>query len=180
MRANQRVRKSEVRYRDLNKNAPSAYLTVGADGRSLSVNRRVTELLGYSAQELVGALIHSLMPNTPEGRARSEEVYRKHLAGETVSGWELEMRRKDGRPVWVQTWMEPGRGEDGSIQASRAFLVDITERVLAERERTRLQDQNRYLQEELKSVHDFAQIIGDRPALLEVLANVRRVAPTDA
>ena len=180
MRAEQRLRHSEARYRDLYENAPSAYLTVGADGRILSVNRRVTELLGYSAQELVGALIHSLMPNTPEGRARSEEVYRKHLAGETVSGWELEMRRKDGRPVWVQTWMEPGRGEDGSIQASRAFLVDITERVLAERERTRLQEQNRYLQEELKSVHDFEQIIGHSPALMEVLANVRRVAPTDA
>jgi PAS domain S-box-containing protein len=180
MRAEQRLRQSEARYRDLYENAPSAYLTVGADGRIRSVNRRVTELLGYSAQDLVGAVIHSLMPDTPAGKARSEEVYRKHLAGETVSGWELELRRKDGRPLWVQAWMEPGRGEDGSIQASRAFLVDITDRVLAERERTRLQEQNRYLQEEIKSVHDFEQIIGRSPTLLEVLDNVRRVAPTDA
>src|SRR5260370_15350836 len=74
MRAEQRLRHSEARYRDLYENAPSAYPTVGAAGRILSVNRRVAELLGYSCQELVGALIHSLMPNTPEGRARSEEV----------------------------------------------------------------------------------------------------------
>jgi PAS domain S-box-containing protein len=180
MRAEQLLRQSEARYRDLYENAPSAYLTVGADGRIRSVNRRVTELLGYSDQELVGAIIHSLMPDTPAGKARSEEVYRKHLAGETVSGWELELRRKDGRPLWVQTWMEPGRGEDGSIQASRAFLVDITDRVLAERERTRLQEQNRYLQEEIKSVHNAEQIIGRSPVLLEVLDNVHRVAPTDA
>jgi transcriptional regulator with GAF, ATPase, and Fis domain len=108
------------------------------------------------------------------------EVYRKHLAGEAVSGWELELRNKEGRHLWVNVWMEPGRGEDGTIQASRAFFVDITDRVLAEAERARLHEQNLYLQEEIKSVHNFEQIIGQSPALMEVLANVRRVASTDA
>jgi PAS domain S-box-containing protein len=180
MRAEQQLRASEARFRDLFENAPNAYLVVGTDGRILYANRRLAELLGYPVQELVGAVIHSFMPDTPAGKTRSLEVYRKHLAGEAVSGWELELRRKDGRPLWVNVWMEPGRGEDGSVQASRSFFVDITDRVLAERERARLQEQNVYLQEEIKSIQNCEQIIGRSQALMEVLANVGRVAPTDA
>src|SRR5262245_5139137 len=147
LRAEHRLSESEARYRDLYENAPCAYLVVGADGRVLDVNRRVTEMIGYSSEEMIGAQIHSFPPDTPAGKARSEEVSRRHLAGESVSGWELETRHKDGRPMWVKLWMVPTRGEDGSIQASRSFFVDITDRVLSERERARLQQQNLYLQE---------------------------------
>src|SRR5262249_60546218 len=145
MRAEQQLRASEARFRDLFENAPNAYLVVGTDGGIVGATRRLAELLGFPAEELVGAVIHSFMPDTPAGKSRSMEVYRKHLAGESVSGWELELRRKDGRPLWVNVWMEPGRGEDGSIGPSRSFFVDITDRVLAERERAQLQEQNRYL-----------------------------------
>jgi PAS domain S-box-containing protein len=140
----------------------------------------VTELLGYPAEELVGARIHDFLPDTPAGKARSQEVHLKHLAGETVSGWQLEMRRKDGRPLWINLWMEGGLDTDGLIQPARAIFVDITDRVLAEAERARLQEQNLYLQEEIKSAHNFEQIIGRSPSLMEVLAGVDRVAPTDA
>jgi PAS domain S-box-containing protein len=180
MRAEQRLRESEARYRDLFENAPNAYLITDTDGRILSANRRVTELTGYSIEELVGAVVHSFTPDTSAGKTRSLEVNRKFLAGEAVSGWEVEVRRKDGRPLWVKLWVEPSRGPDGAIQASRSFFVDITDRVLAERERARLHEQNRYLQEEIKAEHDFEHIIGQSGALLEVLAHVGRVAPTDA
>jgi PAS domain S-box-containing protein len=180
MRAEQQLRTSEARFRDLFENAPNAYLVVGTNGRIVRANRRLAELLGFPVEELVGAVIHSFMPDTPAGKKRSMEIYCKHLAGEHVSGWELELRRKDGRPLWVNVWMEPGRAEDGTIQASRSFFVDITDRVLAERERARLHEQNLYLQEEIKAEHDFEQIIGQSGALMEVLAKVGRVAPTDA
>ena len=105
LRAEQRLRESEARYRDLYENAPTGYLTVGADLRILDVNRRVTEMLGYSAEELVGACIHDFLPDTPEGKSRSEEVALRYLAGEAVSEWQLEMRRKDGRPLWINLWI---------------------------------------------------------------------------
>ncbi len=180
MRAEQRLQESETRYRDLFENAPNRYLIVGTDGRILSANRRVTELIGYSVEELVGAVVHSFVPDTPAGKIRSMELSRKVLAGEAVSEWEMEVRRKDGRPLWVKLWTEPSRGADGTIQASRSFFVDITDRVLAERERARLHEQNLYLQEEIKAEHNFEQIIGQSGALMEVLAQVGRVAPTDA
>jgi transcriptional regulator with GAF, ATPase, and Fis domain len=60
------------------------------------------------------------------------------------------------------------------------MFIDITERVLAEQEQARLQAQNVYLQEEIKAVHNFEEIIGASTGLLKVLDNVSRVAPTDA
>jgi formate hydrogenlyase transcriptional activator len=180
MRTERRLRASEARYRDLFENAPNAYLVVGTNGRILRANRRLAEMLGFPVDELVGAVIHSFMPDTPAGKTRSLEVYRKHMAGEAVSGWELEARRKDGSPLWVNVWMEPGRGEDGTVGASRSFFVDVTDRVLAERERARLHEQNLYLQEEIKSDHNFEQIVGQSRALMEVLTQVGLVAPTDA
>src|SRR5262249_58722924 len=116
---------------------------------------------------------------TPTGRPGSLQVRRKHEAGEPVSGWEIEMRHKEGRPVWIKVWMEPTRGADGSLQAARCFCVDVTDRVLAEQERDRLEQQKLYLQEEIKAAHDFDQIIGPSPALMDVLAQVAPVAPTD-
>jgi PAS domain S-box-containing protein len=180
LRAEQRLRESEAAYRDLYENAPNAYLRVGTDQRILKVNRRATELLGYSKDELVGACIHDCLPDTPEGRSRSEAVHRALVAGETVSGWQLEMRRKDGRPLWIHLWVQADRGEDGTHQPGRAIFIDVTERVLADAERARLQEQNLYLQEEIKTVHNFEQIIGRSPALMAILSEVRRVAPTDA
>src|SRR6202030_3186446 len=102
------------------------------------------------------------------------------FAGQDIAGWELEMRRRDGSPLWVSLWMRPLRGVGGSIQAVHSIWVDITDRVLAEAERARRHQQNLYLQEELKSVHNFEEIVGRSPALLTVLENVSRVAPTDA
>src|SRR5437879_4326673 len=81
MRAEQQLRGSEARYRDLFENAPNAYLVVGADGRILRANHRLAELLGFQVEQLVGAVVHSFMPDTPAGKVRSMEVYRKHLAG---------------------------------------------------------------------------------------------------
>jgi transcriptional regulator with GAF, ATPase, and Fis domain len=76
--------------------------------------------------------------------------------------------------------MQPVRGADGSLQAARCFCVDVTAQVLAERERARLEQQNQYLQEEIKAEHNFERIIGRSPALLKVLADVGQVAPTDS
>jgi PAS domain S-box-containing protein len=179
MGTEERLRESEAAYRDLYENAPNAYLRVGTHQRILNVNRRATELLGYSKDELIGACIHDFLPDTPEGRSRSEQVHLALMASQPVSGWLLEMRRKDGRPLWINLWVEADRDVDGTVQPGRAIFIDVTERVLAEAERARLQEQNLYLQEEIKSVHNFEQIIGRSSPLMGVLSDVRRVAPTD-
>ncbi len=178
MRAERRLRASEQRYRDLYEEAPVGYLSISVDGRIVSANQRASQLVGYSAEELRGLPVADLFGSPALGE--DAVSFRKILAGEEMSGVEVQMRRKDGRPLWISLWMRPMRGIDGTVQCSRAIWVDITDRVLAEAERARLQQQYLHLQDEIKSAHNFDELIGKSALLLAVLDKVRSVAPTDA
>jgi formate hydrogenlyase transcriptional activator len=180
LRAEQRLGASERRFRDLYEEAPVGYLSIGVDGRITSANDRATQLIGFSEAELEGRPVIDLFAGTADGKARGAALFQKFLTGEQVAGLEVEMCRKDGRPLWVSLWMKPIRGEDGQVQASRLIWVDITDRVLAEAEHARLQRQNLYLQDEIKAASNYEELVGHSPALRAVLDNVRSVAPTDA
>jgi formate hydrogenlyase transcriptional activator len=46
--------------------------------------------------------------------------------------------------------------------------------------KARLEKENVYLQEEIRTVHNFEEIVGSSPALLQLLRRVDQVAPTDS
>lgn len=46
--------------------------------------------------------------------------------------------------------------------------------------KTRVEAENVYLQEEILREHNFDEIIGNSPALVELLRKVETIAPTDA
>jgi transcriptional regulator with GAF, ATPase, and Fis domain len=60
------------------------------------------------------------------------------------------------------------------------MFIDITEKVLMEQEKARLEAEKIYLQEEIKTVHNFEEIIGTSEAIKKVLKSVEKVAGTDA
>jgi PAS domain S-box-containing protein len=178
LRSEQLLRESERRYRDLYEEAPIAYIYEDLDSRFVRANRAACRVLGIKPEEVSETYGKNLLAPTPEVRqtiARALEAMKTQ--GKEFAGVELELRRKDdGRPVWVQWWSKP---EPDGLH-TRTMIVDVTERVLMEREKARLEQQNLYLQEEIKSVHNFEEIVGRSPALVTVLENVRKVAPTDA
>jgi formate hydrogenlyase transcriptional activator len=180
LRVEQRLVESERRYRDLYEEAPNAYVSLARDRTLLNVNRRSTQLLGYPAAELIGSNILGYFAESASGRDRAEQAFRQGFAGEEVSGLELELLRKDGSPLWISFWMRPMLDEGGVAHAVHSIWVDVTDRVLAETERATLRDQNLYLQQEIKSVHNFDEIVGRSPALTAMLDKVGRVAATDA
>jgi PAS domain S-box-containing protein len=166
---------SEERYRDLFEEAPIGYIQEDFESRFLTANRAALRILGLKSEELPGFVGLSLVPEAPEAQRRAREALASIRQGSDASVV-LELRRKDtGRPLWVQWWSKP----DANGKYTRTMIVDVTDRVLAEQEKARLQQQNLYLQEEIKGVHNFEEIIGQSPPLLAVLDSVRRVAPTD-
>jgi PAS domain S-box-containing protein len=168
---------SEQRYRDLYEEAPIAYVKEDLQSRFISANRAAIRILGIKPEEVAGTVGVSLVPNTPEAQRRVQEAFRSIGRGTDTGGVILELRRKDnGRPIWIQWWSKPEPGG----KYTRTMFVDITDRVLMEQEQARLTAQNTYLQEEIKSVHNFEEIVGRSPALLEALEKVHRVAKTDA
>jgi len=173
LRMDRMLRDSEARYRDLFHNAPSAYVSLAPDGRLTDVNRYLGQLLGDPDADLIGRPFLDLFAGTPGGRRRMADALDRLTAGEAVSLDEVEMRA-GARTVWAYARLRSVAG------VSRVILCDITDRVLAERERARLQQQNVYLQEELKAVHNFDEIVGRSPALVSVLQRVSKVAGTDS
>lgn len=164
-------------YRDLFDEAPIGYVQEDLDSRFISANWTALQMLGLQPHEIAGTVGMSLVADTPENKQRVHELFASIAQGRGRGDVVIELRRKDdGRPVWVQWYSRPK--PDGKY--TRTVLVDITERVLAEQERARLQDHNLYLQEEIKAIHNFDEIIGRSPALAAVLENIRRVAATDS
>ena len=177
LRLERELRESEERYRDLYEEAPIAYVKEDLETRFLSANRAAMRILGIQPEEVAGTIGKSLVSDTPDARRRVQEAFASVGRGTDTSGVVLELRRKDnGKPVWVQWWSKPQPGG----KYTRTMFVDITDHVLMEQEKTRLAAQNLYLQEEIKSVHNFDEIVGQSPALLEALEKVNRVAKTDA
>ena len=176
LRLEQTLRESEQRYRDLYEEAPIAYVHEDLQSRFLSANRAALRILGITPEEVPGTIGMSFIPDTPEAQQRVKEAFASIGQGTAADGVILELRRRDnGKPIWIQWWSRP----DPSGTYTRTMFIDITDRVLAEQERARLQQQNLYLQEEIQAAHNFEEILGTSPALTAVLENVRRVAPTD-
>jgi PAS domain S-box-containing protein len=171
------LRIKEQQLRDLFDEAPIAYVHETPDTRFIRANAAAIRILGIRAEEVPGMYGRSLIPDTPDAQQRLAVALGAMGKGTNTAGVILELRRKDdGRPVWIQWWSKPS--PDGTY--TRTMFVDITERVLMEQEQARLRAQNTYLREELKSVHNFDEIVGASGGLLKVLDNVQRVAPTDA
>ena len=177
LRYEQRLRESEERYRDLYEEAPIGYVQEDLESRFISANRAAIRILGLKPDEVVGTIGMSLVAATPEAQRRVREAFASIGRGTDTAGFVLELRRKDNcRPVWVQWWSKP----EPNGKYTRTVIVDITDRVLMEQEKARLQQQNQYLQEEIRSVHNMDEIIGRSPVHLAVLDKLGRVAPTDA
>src|SRR6266545_189456 len=173
----QALAESEERFRDLFDEAPIAYVHEGLDTRFIRANRAAMRILGIKPEEIAGTYGKTFIPDTPEAQDRLREALESIGRGTDTSGVVLELRRKDnGKPLWIQWWSKPDIGG----KFTRTMFVDITERVLMEQEKARLEAQNTYLQEEIRSEHNFGEIVGSSPALLSVLRQVDQVAPADS
>jgi formate hydrogenlyase transcriptional activator len=168
---------SEERFRDLFDEAPIAYVHEGLDTRFIEANRTAMRILGLNPAEIGGTFGKSLVPDTPEAQRRLSAALDSIRRGTDTSGVLLELRRKDdGKPVWVQWWSRPAAGGN----YTRTMFIDVTDRVLMERERARLETQNTYLLEEIKEAHNFEEIVGKSRVLAEVIEKVKLVASTDS
>jgi len=164
-------------FRDLFEEAPIPYVYESSDTRFIRANRAAMKALGIKPEEVAGTIGKTLVAGDEETQCRLRAVLQAAGQGKESSGVELELRRKDnGKPVWVQRWSKPTA--DG--KSTRTMMLDITERVLMEQEQARLQAQNDYLLEELRSAHNFGDLIGVSPGLRKVMQQIRLVAPTQA
>src|SRR5713101_2241452 len=175
--ANERLVQSEQQFRDLFEEAPIAYVYGDNDTRIIQANSAAMKMCGLKPEEIPGVFGTSLVPDTPDAQRRLRDGRELIRRGIYPKGLVLELRRRDdGRPLWVEWWYSPMPG--GKLVSS--MFMDITDRVLMEQEKARLEAQNLYLLDEIRSERNFGDIIGGSSGLRKVMQQVQLVAPTDA
>jgi formate hydrogenlyase transcriptional activator len=171
----QALRESELRYRDLYEEAPVAYWYATNEGRIDRANNAMAQMLGVPLERIVGHTLSDFAADTPRGKPATLALHRRFLSEEEIRGDEVECRRADGSPLWIQVSVSPMRDATGRLAGGRVTAVDVTAQKRAE-DATRV---NEYLKEEIRAVHNLDDIIGQSPALAAVLEKVHLVADTD-
>ncbi|GAB4533851.1 MAG: hypothetical protein Fur0018_23500 [Anaerolineales bacterium] len=123
---------AQAELQDLYDQAPVAYLSVNSQGRIVKANRMAAHLTGHDRPaDLLGKEVFDLYADTPHGRPRAGQIFRRFLSGETVQGEEMHMRRRDGQDLWVS--LSVNRALDASGEPlSRSVFQDITRQRQAE------------------------------------------------
>ncbi|MBN9594609.1 MAG: sigma 54-interacting transcriptional regulator [Afipia sp.] len=167
---------------------------VNAEGKTTFVNPVAERILGWSAEELVGTDIHSTVHHTHhDGRHYPHTdcpIYAAFRDGAVHQVNDEVFWRKDGTPVWVEYTSTPIR-DRGVVVGAVIVFRDVSQRreadeklraALAEVDqlRERLEQENAYLQEEIRTETNPRGIIGRTAAVQKTLRQVGLVAPTDA
>jgi len=129
--AEEAVRESEERYRNLVDNASDSIMTFSLEGNITSVNRAYAKLTGWTTDELMGENWQALV--APVDRERMAERTRRSLAGEKLpSIFEVATLCKDGRVVQLEGRTRTVRTLHGTPVGFQGVYRDISERKLAE------------------------------------------------
>jgi PAS domain S-box-containing protein len=127
------LRDSEESFRDLYENAPTAYFSISAvDGSILRCNSAALQLLGYERKTLMRMKALDLYAGTPHGISKAKEIFKRFVIGESIRDVELQMKTKDGQPLWVSLSVEPLKDPDGNVTRSRSMVIDISDRKQAQ------------------------------------------------
>src|SRR5450631_3849916 len=114
-------------FRALFEEAPIPYHELDAEGIIRRVNRAQCELLGYSAEDLIGKPIWAFTLHEEQDASRKAVARRLSESEPLVSGRRTYVTR-DLRLVTAEVHSRLILGQDGKPVGIRAALIDITER----------------------------------------------------
>lgn len=140
--AERKFRESEDRFRELVERSRELICTHDFDGRLLSVNPRVIEVLGYGEHELLGMNIRDVL--VPEYRETFEGYLAKMRAGGRASGEMVVQTRSGEKRLWE--FYNSLHMKDG-VPVVRGMAHDATERTQAECALGETQERHRQLLE---------------------------------
>ena len=155
---------------------PNSIVVLSPDGCVLYANQAVLEYTGLTREDVRTTDFRARVFH-PEDVARLACERRAALSRGTPFEIEQRVRRGDGQYRWFLSQYRPVRDEQGRIQRWYATGTDIDDRKRAEE---RMRHENLALREDVDRTSMFEEIVGSSAVLRRVLAQVAKVAPTDA
>ena len=127
-KAEEALRESEARYRELFENASDVIYSVDPEGTVLSMSPAVERLLGYKPEELIGKNMAELNIVPPEKLEQALIDTMRALAGERTISSDGEFFTKDGSVKFGEISGAPIFSRDGKVIAAIFVARDVTER----------------------------------------------------
>ena len=176
------LRESEERFAGLFRSAMDAIVIVDLAGRIMQFNDAAETVFRCAASEATGELFPQRFAADEFRRIledclrerKGDEITRRYL----VAAGGLTALRADGQAFAAEATIS-----QVDIPGEPLFAIilrDVDDRKRVEAEIRQLRQQSDYLKEEIKTHHNFEEIVGDSPALRRVLRSVETVAPTSA
>lgn len=124
--AQKALAQSEIKYRSVLENMELGLMEVDTNGVIIRVYERFCKMTGYSKQELIGKdAINTLVVKGYEEILRKQDANRlKKESGV----YEVKIRRKDGKHIWVLISGAPFFNQKGEVIGSLGIHFEITER----------------------------------------------------
>ncbi|MEI8174057.1 MAG: HD domain-containing phosphohydrolase [Deltaproteobacteria bacterium] len=133
--AEEALKESEEKYRSIVENAQEGIYRTTPEGRFITVNRAMVDMLGYDApEELIASftdITHQLYVN-PEDRTKLRRIVEEHGY---IRGFETQFYKKDGNWIWVSIHIRAVHDTSGRILYYEGINEDITIRKQADEER---------------------------------------------
>jgi PAS domain S-box-containing protein len=152
---------------------PVAALVLDADGRVLLWNRAASDLLGWTAGEVIGHLVPFVPPQGVEGfRRRHQEAF----AGGPLPDLVVTRLRKDGTTMELSLSRSPLCDRAGKVFAVLGVVTDITQRLRDEAETNRKETNFRALIERAPDavvVHRLGFVLYVNPKTVSLLGYAR-------
>jgi PAS domain S-box-containing protein len=151
--AEEKLRKSEERYRDLFENASDLIQSIAQDGHFVYVNKAWRKALGYSEKEVAEFTVWDIIH--PDHLSHCQEVFQRVMTGET-NYIETVFIAKNGKAIHVEGNANNYQRE-GKTMATRGIFRDVTERKEAEEKLRESEERYRDL---FENANDLIQSCG--------------------
>jgi PAS domain S-box-containing protein len=130
-KAQQQIEESEKRFRDVINNSLAIITTHDLEGKFITVNPMVYKMFGYKEHEVIGSSLTDFIPD--EDKALFEENYLSKIRKEKEATGIFRIIHKNGDIIY-NLYNNYLKEEPGKEPYVIAFGVDVTNRILAEKE----------------------------------------------
>lgn len=176
-KAEEKIKESERKYRELVELAPEGIVSVDTKGIITSCNIAGIEMSGYSKDEMVGKHFTKVGFYHAKDKPGLLKIFNSVLRGKAPEPIEIECVRKDGTSFWVEAHAGLLK-KDSKIRGAQLVIIDITQRKKAEAEKgIAIHDLGKRMKE-LSCLYSLSEMARQNLSIDEVCKLMVRMIPS--